>query len=72
MSRRIPLCRRRARPLRRAARLLGLALPLAAVLFVLFPRFGPLWALPTDAKARSRFEAVQAAYEILTRSSAAR
>lgn len=29
-------------------------------------------ANPTDAKARSRFEAVQAAYEILTRSSAAR
>ena len=33
-----------------ATRLLGLALPLMAVLFVLFPRVdGPLWGMPTDA-----------------------
>lgn len=28
-------------------------LPLMVVLFVLFPRFGPIWSLPGDAKART-------------------
>lgn len=28
-------------------------LPLMVVLFVLFPRFGPLWSMPTDARART-------------------
>lgn len=37
-----------------ALRLLGQALPLMLVLFLLFPRLpGPLWALPNDAHART-------------------
>jgi transglutaminase-like putative cysteine protease len=38
---------------RDALRAMAWGLPLMVVLFVLFPRFGPLWALPTDAKART-------------------
>lgn len=33
-------------PLKRAGLLIGQALPLLLVLFVLFPRIGPLWSLP--------------------------
>ena len=44
-------------PLRRAAgiaaRSAGLGLPLMVALFVLFPRFGPLWGLPQDAVGRT-------------------
>lgn len=37
-----------------SARLLAQALPIAALLFVLFPRIpGPLWGLPSDAGARA-------------------
>ncbi|MDT0634140.1 DUF3488 and transglutaminase-like domain-containing protein [Spectribacter hydrogenoxidans] len=40
--------------LRRSAGLLAQALPLAALLFVLFPRIpGPLWGLPSDSGAGS-------------------
>ncbi|MFZ5527268.1 MAG: transglutaminaseTgpA domain-containing protein [Pseudomonadota bacterium] len=38
---------------RDALRAMAWGLPLMVVLFVLFPRFGPLWALPTDAKTRT-------------------
>ncbi len=42
------------RPLRRALRLLLFALPLMLVLFLLFPRIGPLWSVPLDRQvARS-------------------
>ena len=41
-------------PLSRAAKLFAQGIPLAAVLFVLFPRLaGPMWGLPSDAGARS-------------------
>ena len=44
-------------PLRRAgaiaARSALLGLPVMAVLFVLFPRFGPLWGLPQDSVGRT-------------------
>ncbi|MDP1900955.1 MAG: DUF3488 and transglutaminase-like domain-containing protein [Rubrivivax sp.] len=44
-------------PLRRAAavaaRTAALGLPLMVVLFVLFPRMGPLWGLPQDAAGRT-------------------
>ena len=41
-------------PLRRAARLLMEGIPLALLLFVLFPRLSaPLWGLPSDLAARS-------------------
>ena len=36
-----------------AARSALLGLPLMVVLFVLFPRFGPLWGLPQDAMGRT-------------------
>lgn len=36
-----------------AARAAALGLPLMVVLFVLFPRIGPLWGLPQDASART-------------------
>ena len=36
-----------------AARTALLALPVMAVLFVLFPRIGPLWSLPQDAAGRT-------------------
>lgn len=36
-----------------AARAAVLGLPLMAVLFVLFPRIGPLWGLPQDAAGRT-------------------
>ena len=36
-----------------AARAALLGVPLMAVLFVLFPRIGPLWGLPQDAQART-------------------
>ena len=50
----VPAGAETGRPLRRAARLLGLALPLAAVLFVLFPRpDGPLWQLPLSGGAQT-------------------
>lgn len=39
------------RPLKRAIRLLGFALPMMLVLFVLFPRIGPLWSVPLDQHA---------------------
>ena len=49
----LPLANWRA-PLARTAKLLVQGVPLAAVLFVLFPRLaGPLWGLPSDAGARS-------------------
>ena len=38
---------------RDALRAMLWGLPLMVVLFVLFPRFGPLWALPTDSKSRT-------------------
>lgn len=38
---------------RDALRAMAWGLPLMVVLFVLFPRFGPLWALPTDNKGRT-------------------
>ncbi|MGH6647254.1 transglutaminaseTgpA domain-containing protein [Aquabacterium sp.] len=38
---------------REAGRTLVWGLPLMLVLFLLFPRIGPLWALPSDAQARS-------------------
>ena len=44
-------------PLRRAAGIAArsalLGLPLMVLLFVLFPRFGPLWGLPQDAVGRT-------------------
>ena len=41
-------------PLRRALRLLIEGIPLAVLLFVLFPRLsGPLWGLPSDVAART-------------------
>ena len=44
-------------PLRRAgalaARAAGLGVPVMVVLFLLFPRIGPLWGLPQDAGART-------------------
>ena len=49
----LPLSRWRT-PLSRAAKLFMQGIPLAAVLFVVFPRLaGPLWGLPSDAGARS-------------------
>ena len=36
-----------------AARIALLALPVMAVLFVLFPRIGPLWSLPQDAAGKT-------------------
>lgn len=36
-----------------AARVAGLGVPLMVVLFVLFPRLGPLWGLPQDAAGRT-------------------
>lgn len=38
---------------RDALRAMLWGLPLMVVLFALFPRFGPLWALPTDQKGRT-------------------
>lgn len=38
---------------RDAMRAMVWGLPLMVVLFVLFPRFGPLWSLPNDASART-------------------
>lgn len=38
---------------REAGRTLVWGAPLMIVLFLLFPRIGPLWALPSDAQARS-------------------
>lgn len=38
---------------REAGRSLVWGVPLMLVLFLLFPRIGPLWALPSDAQARS-------------------
>ncbi|RZL03576.1 MAG: DUF3488 domain-containing protein [Rubrivivax sp.] len=38
---------------REAGRTLVWGLPLMLVLFLLFPRIGPLWALPSDAQART-------------------
>lgn len=38
---------------REAGRTLVWGAPLMLVLFLLFPRIGPLWALPSDAQARS-------------------
>ncbi|RRS03096.1 DUF3488 domain-containing protein [Aquabacterium soli] len=38
---------------RDALRAMLWGLPLMVVLFALFPRFGPLWALPTDANGRT-------------------
>lgn len=35
-----------------AARNMLVGLPVMVLLFVLFPRFGPLWALPSDAQGR--------------------
>jgi transglutaminase-like putative cysteine protease len=41
-------------PIGRSAKLLLQGIPLAAVLFLLFPRLAvPLWGLPTDARAQS-------------------
>ena len=41
-------------PLSRTAKLFAQGIPLAVVLFVLFPRLaGPLWGLPTDAGSKS-------------------
>ena len=44
-------------PLKRAAAVAArsalLGLPLMAALFLLFPRFGPLWGLPQDASSRT-------------------
>ncbi|MDR3410871.1 MAG: DUF3488 and transglutaminase-like domain-containing protein [Formivibrio sp.] len=46
------------RPLRQAARLMLEALPLALLLFVLFPRLpGPLWRMPAENVARSGLSA---------------
>lgn len=39
------------RPLRRALRLLAFSVPLMLVLFVIFPRIGPLWSVPLDRQA---------------------
>ena len=36
-----------------SARAAGLGLPVMLVLFVLFPRLGPLWGLPQDAQGRT-------------------
>jgi transglutaminase-like putative cysteine protease len=36
-----------------SARAAGLGLPVMLVLFVLFPRIGPLWGLPQDAQGRT-------------------
>lgn len=38
---------------REACRALGWGLPLALVLYLFFPRLGPLWSLPSDAMART-------------------
>lgn len=38
---------------REAVRAMLWGLPLMLVLFVLFPRIGPLWSLPTDAESRT-------------------
>ena len=38
---------------REAVRAMVWGLPLMLVLFVLFPRIGPLWSLPTDAESRT-------------------
>lgn len=38
---------------REAMRAMLWGLPLMVLLFLLFPRFGPLWALPSDAKGRT-------------------
>ncbi|MDE2400820.1 MAG: DUF3488 domain-containing transglutaminase family protein [Burkholderiales bacterium] len=38
---------------RESGRTLLLGAPLMVILFLLFPRIGPLWALPSDAQARS-------------------
>ncbi|RZI83432.1 MAG: DUF3488 domain-containing protein [Rubrivivax sp.] len=38
---------------REAGRTLVWGVPLMVVLFLLFPRIGPLWALPSDAQART-------------------
>ena len=41
-------------PLSRTAKLFAQGIPLAAILFVLFPRLaGPMWGLPSDAGSRS-------------------
>ncbi|SEF71288.1 transglutaminase family protein [Marinobacterium lutimaris] len=39
------------RPLKRSLRLLGFALPLMLVLFIVFPRIGPLWSVPMNQNA---------------------
>ena len=39
------------RPLRRSGRLLLFSLPMMLVLFLLFPRIGPLWSIPLDRQA---------------------
>lgn len=39
------------RPLKRSVRLVGFSLPLMLVLFVVFPRIGPLWSVPLDQQA---------------------
>ncbi len=51
--RRLPLTKARG-PVLQAAKLFAQGIPLAALLFVLFPRLtGPLWGLPLDTTARS-------------------
>jgi transglutaminase-like putative cysteine protease len=41
-------------PLARTARMIAQGIPIAALLFVFFPRLaGPLWGMPTDAGART-------------------
>lgn len=39
------------RPLKRSLRLVGFAIPLMLVLFVVFPRIGPLWSVPMNQTA---------------------
>ncbi|TCK09579.1 transglutaminase TgpA family protein [Marinobacterium mangrovicola] len=39
------------RPLKRSLRLVGFALPLMLVLFIIFPRIGPLWSVPLNQNA---------------------
>ncbi|WP_432695778.1 transglutaminase TgpA family protein [Marinobacterium sp. YM272] len=39
------------RPLRRSLRLVGFALPVMLVLFIVFPRIGPLWSMPLNQQA---------------------
>lgn len=39
------------RPLKRALRLLAFSLPMMLVLFIVFPRIGPLWSVPLDRQA---------------------